>query len=44
MNFQCEECSSAEYLDIEGSGEDELGEFTDYVCKECGHITRVYNA
>lgn len=41
--FQCEECGCREYLDIEGSGKDEVGEFQDYVCDECGGITRVYD-
>ena len=41
--FQCEECGNNEYADIEGSGEDKVGEFQDYVCKECGHITRIYD-
>lgn len=39
--FQCEECGSLDYIDKEGCGEDDNGEFEDYVC-ECGHITRVY--
>lgn len=43
MKFQCEECLCHEYLDIEGSGEDDCGEFTDYICKECCHITRIYD-
>lgn len=42
MRFQCEECFCYEYVDIEGSGEDNHGEFEDYVCAECGHITRIY--
>lgn len=42
-NFQCEECFSTEFHDREGSGEDENGEFTDYVCEECDHITRIYD-
>lgn len=40
--FQCEECFDTEYIDTYGSGEDEIGEFEDYICKECGHITRAY--
>lgn len=39
--FQCEECGNLEYLDKEGSGEDEYGEFEDYIC-QCGYITRVH--
>jgi hypothetical protein len=39
--FQCRECGCSEYSDIEGFGEDENGEFTDYICAECGLITRV---
>ena len=39
--FQCEECGSLYWADKEGSGEDEYGEFEDYVC-ECGYITRIY--
>lgn len=42
IRFQCEECGSYEYSDMEGFGEDEFGEFEDYVCSECGTITRVY--
>ncbi|KRU40040.1 hypothetical protein [Clostridium sporogenes] len=41
FRFQCCECGCSEYADIEGFGEDEYGEFTDYVCTECGAITRV---
>lgn len=26
-----------------GSGEDDVGEFTDYECFECGNITRAYD-
>lgn len=40
--FQCEECGCNDYLDIEGWGTDEVSEFADYVCEDCGHITRVY--
>lgn len=40
--FQCEECGSFSYEDVEGFGEDENGEFTAYVCEKCGVITRVY--
>lgn len=39
--FQCEECGDLEYLDKEGSGEDEIGEFEAYSCA-CGHITKIY--
>jgi hypothetical protein len=39
--FQCDECGSSIYIDKEGSGEDDNGEFEDYVC-ECGYVTRVY--
>lgn len=41
--FQCEECFNNEYIEIVGSGEDEVGEFSDFECKECRHITRVYD-
>lgn len=40
--FQCEECGCYEYLDKEGFGEDEIGEFEDYVCLDCGSITKIY--
>ncbi|MCC5439789.1 hypothetical protein [Clostridium botulinum] len=40
--FQCEECGCYRYVDIEGSGEDENGEFTAYVCEDCCHITVIY--
>lgn len=40
--FQCEECGCYEYADIEGWGEDENGEFTAYICTECGHVTNIY--
>jgi len=40
--FQCEECGCYRYADIEGSGEDENGEFTAYVCEDCCHITVIY--
>lgn len=39
--FQCDECGSLTYVDKEGSGEDDNGEFEDYVC-ECGYITKIY--
>lgn len=39
--FQCEECGSYDYLDREGSGEDEHGEYEAFSC-ECGHITHIY--
>lgn len=39
--FQCEECGNLDYLDREGSGEDEQGEFEAYSC-ECGYITKIY--
>lgn len=40
--FQCEECGCYRYIDREGSGKDEFGEFEDCVCEDCGHITRIY--
>lgn len=42
--IECEECFCTG-MDFEeyGSGEDESGEFTDYICNECGHINRVYD-
>lgn len=41
---ECEECfySSVDFEEY-GSGEDENGEFTDYICSECGHVNRVYD-
>ncbi|NCI19911.1 hypothetical protein EJM73_08355 [Clostridium botulinum] len=42
--FQCDDCGCKEYLDIEGSGVDECGNgFSDYWCKECGELTRIYD-
>ena len=45
MRIQCEECGNRNimHLDIEGFGEDELGEFVDYYCEECGYISRIYD-
>ncbi|MCP1184980.1 hypothetical protein [Paenibacillus sp. 1781tsa1] len=43
MNFQCEECFDNEYAEVVGSGEDENGEFTDYECADCHHVTRIYD-
>lgn len=40
--FQCDECGCREYADVECLGEDEYGEFIDYICAECGTITRIY--
>ncbi|NCI19751.1 hypothetical protein EJM73_08945 [Clostridium botulinum] len=42
MRFQCEECGSYRYLDREGSGEDEFGEFEAYSCADCDYITKIY--
>ncbi len=41
-DFQCEECGCTEYVDTEGSGKGEYGEFEDYICSECRSITRIY--
>ena len=41
--FQCEECFDTEYRNVIGSGEDVNGEFTDYECVDCGHVTRIYD-
>ena len=43
MEFQCEHCGCIEYLDREGSGTDEHGDFSDYWCKECNQLTRIYD-
>jgi len=42
--IECEECFYSG-MDFEqyGSGEDDNGEFTDYMCPECGGLTRVYD-
>lgn len=40
---QCKECGNQYNLENVGSGEDLNGEFTDYECKECNVITRVYD-
>jgi len=40
FRFQCCECGCTEYGDIEEFGEDEYGEYTDYLCAECGATTR----
>lgn len=46
--IHCEECGY-ENIDFEelGSGEDDSedgsGEFTDYICPECGYMNRVYD-
>jgi uncharacterized Zn finger protein len=40
---QCDECGNNEHFDIEGFGEDEGGNFTDYICEECGQILRIYD-
>lgn len=42
MEFVCDECGCTEYLDREGSGTDEYGDFTDYWCKECESLVRMY--
>ena len=43
-SFTCDDCGCTEYLDVEGSGIDEYGNgFTDYWCKECGELTRIYD-
>jgi len=41
--FQCQECGCSKYANIEGWGEDEIGTFTEYICDECGEITRIYD-
>ncbi|MFS0815393.1 hypothetical protein ABC382_00295 [Lysinibacillus sp. 1P01SD] len=40
---QCKDCGNQNNLENVGSGEDWNGEFTDYECKECNGITRVYD-
>ncbi len=41
--FQCSECGSSIYHDIEGSGCDEHGEFTEYWCNDCNSRVRIYD-
>lgn len=41
---QCDECGNNSGFDTEGWGEDEFGEFTDYICEECGAIFRVHDS
>lgn len=40
--MQCD-CGNNEYFDTEGWGEDEFGEYTVYICEECGQELRVYD-
>ncbi|MEQ8154625.1 MAG: hypothetical protein ABRQ25_07050 [Clostridiaceae bacterium] len=43
IRFKCEKCGCRDYSDVEGFGQDEKGEYTDYVCAECGHVTTLYD-
>ena len=36
---QCGECGSNR-LELEEIGEDEYGQYEDYICEECGETTR----
>lgn len=38
---QCEECGNNTF-DLEGWGTDENGDFSDYICEECGTTLRQY--
>lgn len=42
--IKCENCSNEVKENFEdiGLGKDENGYFTDYKCKDCGNIVRVY--
>lgn len=39
---QCDECGNNGHFDTEGWGTDEYGNFTIYICEECGAELKIY--
>lgn len=43
LEFKCKNCGCMRYSDVEGSGTDKFGDFTEYWCEDCEQLTRMYD-